>query len=191
MGGVEMKGYIYTMYEGADPGHGWVMNDPIFGDVPTLGACVPHIRRAVHVGDYIFVVSGRVSNERQFVVGGFKVAEKIDALKAFRRFPENRLHLDENGNLLGNVIVDNRGKHHPLDEHDNFENRIENYIVGADPLVLETPTQQRAARRETIDFLTKLFGKGGPRVYDVIGRHRKLDEQQVSQMLVWLKDLGQ
>src|SRR5689334_4451772 len=62
-----MNGYIYTMAAGADPGHGWVMNDPIFGDVPTLGACVPNIRRVVEEGDYIFVVSGRVRNERQFV----------------------------------------------------------------------------------------------------------------------------
>lgn len=186
-----MKGYIYTMYEGADPGHGWVMNDPIFGEVPTLGACVPNIRRAVRVGDYIFVVSGRASGERQFVVGGFRVKEKIDALRAYRRFPENRLHLDDKGNLLGNVIVDGRGQHHPLDEHDNFERRIENYIVGADPVVLETPAQQRAGRHETIDFLSKLFDKKGERVHDVIGRHRKLDEKQVNQMLLWLKDLGQ
>jgi hypothetical protein len=159
--------------------------------VPTLGACVPNIRRAVHVGDYIFVVSGRVTGERQFIVGGFKVKEKIDALRAFKKFPENRLHLDENGNLLGNIIVNGRGQQHPLDEHDSFENRIENYIVGADPVVLQTPAQQKAARRDTVDFLTKLFGKPGDRVHDVIGRHRKLDEKQVNQMLLWLKDLGQ
>jgi hypothetical protein len=186
-----MKGYIYTMYEGADPAHGWTMNDPIFEGTPTLGACVPNIRRTVQIGDYIFVVTGRVEGEHQFVFGGFKVAEKIDALKAFKRFPENRLHVDQKGQVLGNVIVDSKGNHHPLDEHDNFERRIENYIVGSDPVALETALQQRAARRETLDFLGKLFGKKGHRVYDVIGRHRKLDEQQVQQMLLWLKDLAQ
>jgi hypothetical protein len=186
-----MNGYIYTMYAGADPGHGFVLNDPIFGATPTLGACVPHIRRAVQVGDYIFVVSGRVTGERQFVVGGFKIAEKIDGLKAYKRFPQNRLHLDEHGHLLGNVIVDAKGKHHPLDDHDNFAARIENYIVGADPVVLNTPVQQKAARRETVDFLGRLFGKNGTRVYDMIGRHRKMDEKQVNQMLLWLKDLAQ
>src|ERR1700733_14571852 len=45
----EMKGYIYTMYAGADPAHDWTLNDPIFGNSPTLGACVPHIRKAVNV----------------------------------------------------------------------------------------------------------------------------------------------
>jgi hypothetical protein len=39
--------------------------------------------------------------------------------------------------------------------------------------------------------LSKLFDKKGERVHDVIGRHRKLDEKQVNQMLLWLKDLGQ
>ncbi len=50
-----MSGYIYTMYAGADPGHGWVLNDPVLGTVPTLGACVPNIRRVVKQGDYIFL----------------------------------------------------------------------------------------------------------------------------------------
>lgn len=186
-----MKGYIYTMYAGADPGHGWVMNDPIFADTPTLGACVPHIRRVVQPGDYLFVVSGRVTGERQFVVGGFEVAEKISALTAHRRFPQNRLRLDDGGQVLGNIIVNSRGCHHALDDHDNFAQRIENYIVGSDPIVLQTPSQQRTARSETIDFLGRLFGKTGSRVYDVIGRHRKLDERQVNEMLLWLKDLAQ
>ena len=66
-----MKGYIYTMFAGADPGHGWTLTDPIFDKVPTLGACVPHIRRAVQEGDYIFAISGRVPGARQFIVGGF------------------------------------------------------------------------------------------------------------------------
>src|SRR6266568_323066 len=65
-----MKGYIYTMYAGADPGHGWVLNDPIFVPTPTLGACVPNIRRSVQVGDHIFAISGRVAGDRQFIVGG-------------------------------------------------------------------------------------------------------------------------
>lgn len=186
-----MKGYIYTMAAGADPGHGWIMNDPIFGDVPTLGACVPNIRRMVEEGDYIFVVSGRVHNEKQFVVGGFAVDEKISAMIAYRRFPENHLQVNDRGHVLGNVIVDRRGRHHPLDEHDNFQERIKNYIVGRDPVALTTPTQQRAGRVETVDFLSHLFGKKGLRVFDIIGRHRRLSEDQVKATVHWLRDLAE
>jgi hypothetical protein len=186
-----MKGYIYTMYAGADPSQGWKMNDPIFGRSPTLGACVPHIRKAVSVGDHVFVVSGRVPGQQQFVVGGFEVAEKIDALAAYRRFPEHRLRLNSDGQVLGNIIIDSRGKHHPLDEHKNFENRIENYIVGRNPLVLETAAQFKAAREETMDTLIHLFDKEGRRIFDIIGRHKKMDENQVEQMRAWLKSLSE
>jgi hypothetical protein len=186
-----VNGYIYTMAAGADPGHGWIMNDPIFGDVPTLGACVPNIRRVVNEGDYIFVVSGRIRNERQFVVGGFAVDEKISAMAAHRRFPKNRLRVTDNGQVVGNVIVNGRGEHHPLDEHNNFQQRIQNYIVGRDPIVLTTPVQQRAARESTVDFLSHLFGKSGPRVFDIIGRHRKMSENQIQATLDWLRDLAE
>jgi hypothetical protein len=186
-----MKGYIYTMYEGADPGHGWSLNDPIFGTVPTLGACVPNIRRVVELGDYIFVVSGRVKSEKQFVVGGFRVDDKISALAAFKRFPENRLRLAPSGAVQGNIIVNSKGEHHRLDEHDNFASRINNYLVGGDPVVLETSTQQRAGREETIPFLSHLFGKEGGRVFDLIGRHRKMTGTQVKQTLDWLRNLAE
>ena len=186
-----MKGYIYTMYEGADPGRGWQMNDPTFGDVPTLGACVPNIRRAVELGDYIFVVSGRVQNEKQFVVGGFRVADKISSLAAYRRFPENRLSLGPGGVVQGNIIINSKGEHHPLDDHDNFAARINNYIVGGDPVALHTPAQQRAGRAETIPFLSHLFGREGSRVFDIIGRHRKMTEKQVDETIQWLRDLAE
>src|SRR5437879_4794259 len=136
-----MKGYIYTMFSGADPGLGWQMTDPIFGKVPTLGSCVPNIRRAVAPGDHIFVVSGRAPGVQQYVVGGFKVAEKIDALTAFKRLPENRLHKSADGTVAGNIIVDSRGRHHPLDAHDNFERRVENYVIGTMPMALSTPQE--------------------------------------------------
>ena len=186
-----MKGYIYTMGAGADPGKGWVMNDPIFGDVPTLGACVPNIRRAVEVGDYIFVVSGKVQQVQQFIVGGLRVDEKISALAAYKRFPEYRLNLGDDGNLRGNIIVDGKGQHHPLDGHNNFERRIQNYIVGKDPIVLERPSEQQAAREDTVNFLSHLFGKKGRQVFEIIGRHRKMDEAQVKRTINWLKEISQ
>jgi hypothetical protein len=186
-----MKGYIYTMYAGADPGHGWVLNDPIFGKTPTLGACVPHIRRQVVEGDYIFAISGRVPGDKQFVVGGFKVAEKIDALTAFRRFPEYRMVRESDGSIRGNVIVGPDGRQIPFDTHSNFESRVQNYVVGRDPVVLETPPQFEKARKETISLLRTLFQKQGERVFDIIGRHRRMDSKQVEDLLSWINSVKQ
>jgi hypothetical protein len=184
-----MKGYIYTMYAGADPGHGWSMNDPIFGPVPTLGACVPNIRRAVEQGDFVFVISGRIPGERQFVVGGFKVKEKISALAAHRRFPENRLRIAPAGQVIGNVIVKSDGTQHPLDAHSNFANRVENYLVGCEASYLENRTQYNSARSDTLEVLSSIFQKEGHRVFDIIGRYRKMDSTQVNQLLQWIQSI--
>jgi len=184
-----MKGYIYTMYAGADPGYGWSMNDPIFGPVPTLGACVPNIRRAVEKGDFVFVISGRIPGERQFVVGGFKVAQKISSLSAHRRFPENRLRLTPDGQVVGNVIVKSDGTQHALDTHSNFANRVENYLVGCDASYFETHTQYTAARSDTLGVLSDVFNKEGQRVFDIIGRYRKMESNQVTQLLEWIQSI--
>jgi len=184
-----MKGYIYTMYQGADPGHGWVLNDPIFAPTPTLGACVPNIRRFVEVGDYIFTISGRVQGEQQFVVGGFRVAEKINALAAFARFPQYRLQQLADGSLQGNIIITAQGTQHPLDYHANFERRVENYIVGADPVLLTQENQYRRAREETVPLLSQVFNKSGRKVFDIIGRHRRMSEEQVERVLAWLENV--
>ena len=184
-----MNGYIYTMYQGADPGHGWIMNDPIFGKPPTLGACVPNIRRAVQLGDFVFAVSGRVLGECQFVVGGFKVSEKINALTAYGRFPENRIRRSPDGSIQGNVIVSADGSQHPDDRHANFERRVENYLVGSDPVVLEAQAEFDHAREETLGALSRIFGRVGNRVFDIIGRSRRLDEQQTVELLGWLHSI--
>ena len=154
-----MKGYIYTMYAGADPGMGWEMTDPIYSKVPTLGACMPNIRKAVEIGDYIFSISGRMKDVKQYVVGGFAVDQKINALAAYERFPENRMEQTEQGLLKGNIIIDEEGNHLKYDYHTNFENRLDNYIIGKDPVLIEKPKQIEKAREETLDFLNHLFNK--------------------------------
>ncbi len=186
------KGYIYTMYKGADPGYGWTLNDPIFSRKrATLGACMPNIRRSVSIGDYVFVISGRVLQAQQYVVGGFRVQEKLDHLAAFHKFPEYRLQqADDGSQTLGNIIVDTEGNHHPLDDHENFERRIENYLVGDNQVFVEKPECIERARAETLPMLEALFEKKGNRVIDVMGRHRKLDEQQVKKLVGWLETLA-
>ena len=186
-----MKGYIYTMYQGADPGRGWIMNDPdIYSATPSLGACVPNVRRNVEVGDYIFVVSGRSSGVRQFVVGGFKVAEKIDALAAFERFPEKRIALHDSGQIVGNVIVDKDGQQNPLDYHGNFERRVENYIVGRDPLAFQSDGEIESSRQGSLPALRNIFDReAAESIFQVIGRWRKMDEAQIEQLLDWIKKI--
>ncbi len=186
-----MKSYIYKMYRGADPSHGWLMSDPIFGDPATLGACVPNIRRLVEVGDRIFCISGRVEGANPYIVGGFKVKEKIDALAAYSRLPHNRLCKHENGQTLGNIIINADGTQHPLDTHDNFEKRIENYIVGEDPVCLTQPWHIARAREETLDTLSKIFNTTGNRVYDIIARWRRMNEKQAQQLLEWFGNIKQ
>jgi len=185
-----MSGYIYTLYKGADPARGWVLTDPIFEGVrATLGACVPNIRNAVRQGDWIFSVSGRVPGLRQFVIGGFKVIDKIDHLAAYGRFPENRLTKAANGQLLGNIIVQADGSQHPYDGHKNFDRRIRNYIVGGEAIYLTTPDEFEIARSETIETLSQVICKDGQKVFDLIGRHRKLSDEQTTHLRLWLENV--
>lgn len=187
-----MKGYIYITGNGADPGAGRVLNDPIFSKVPTLGACMPNIRRAVRKGDYIFVISGKMPNLQQYVVGGFKVADKIDALMAHERFPDYRLHRDAEGNLQGNIIVEPDGKQHPLDHHDpaTFEARIKNYIVGSDPVFLTSDRAVERGRAQTLGKLSQILEKPQKnRIIDMMGRWAKLDEQQIHKLVDWLTEI--
>ena len=186
-----MKGYIYTMSSGYDAilGRHKHLNDPSFDKVPTLGACMPNIRRLVSRGDHIFVVSGSVDGVQQYVVGGFEVDEKINALTAFERFPENRLRYLDDGSLHGNIIVDEKGKHHQLDDHDKFEMRIENYIVGRNPLSLSKIDEIERARQESLPFLQKTFRTRGDTVFSVLGRWRRMNEHQVEEMNVWLRSM--
>lgn len=181
-----MIGYIYILSTGYDPEHGRSLNDPYLGSVPTLGACMPNIRKQVREGDHIFFVSGRVPDARQYVVGEFAVAERITALTAFRRFPQHRLRQGIDGAVTGNVIVDSRGRHHGLDDHEGFERRIENYIIGRDPVVLTRPQEIAQGREETVDILREVFRKRGTKPFDIIGRSSKLNEDQVLELQNWL-----
>lgn len=183
-----MKGYIYPMFRGADPGKGWVLTDPLFTRKPTLGACMPNIRRAVTKGDYIFAISGRFPGVRQYVVGGFRVDEKIDALSAFHRFPKNRLR-SEDGALLGNIIVDANGERNPLDYHNSFQRRIENYVVGSDPVYMETANEIERSRTETLDALKKVFKSDENSISSIIARWRRMNEDQVEELLAFLRKL--
>ena len=183
-----MKGYVYITSSGYDPDKGKSVKDPYLGKNPTLGACMPNIRQHVVPGDDIFVVSGKVLGIQQYVIGGFEVAAKIDAITAYEMFPEHRLRQGDDGELVGNIIVDARGKHHPLDTHKAkaFERRIENYIIGRNPVVLSAPHEIARGRIESLDVLQGILGKRGPAPIRVIGRASRLDRTQVRELHDWL-----
>ncbi|WP_155253296.1 hypothetical protein [Bradyrhizobium japonicum] len=187
-----MIGKIFITSSGYDPQLGKHVKDPYLGKNPSLGACRPDLRRQVKAGDHLFVISGKLPNVRQYVMGGFEVVQKIDAQVAYQRFPDQRLRLREDGQLTGNVIVDANGAQHELDKHDpkKFSRRIPNYIVGTNPIALITPGEISLGREQTLDVLRDIFKKNGASPWDIVGHYgAQLTEEQVKQLHAWLLSL--
>jgi hypothetical protein len=144
-------------------------------------------------GDHLFFISGKLRNVNQFVMGGFQVGEKIDATVAYERFPEQRLHFREDGQLDGNVIVDANGAQHPLDHHKqkSFDRRIKNYIVGTNKICMEVPEEIALAREQTLEMLRELFSRqDGKSPWDIVGHWGSdLTNQQIFRLREWLQSL--
>ncbi len=186
-----MKGYVYITGRQGDPAKNDNLNDPLFGNPPTLAACMPHIREWLDKGDYVFVVSAMTPGVQQYVIGGMRVADKISALEAFGRFPQNRLHRDEHGRIRGNIPVDEQGRKHPLDHHklQGFERRIQNFIVGEDGVSLQSAREVAAGREQTLRKLSDVFERGGNRPIDIIGRQSRVNEEQIHGLMDWLRGI--
>lgn len=185
-----MIGKIFITSSGYDPEFGRHVHDPYLGPCPTLGACRPDIRRQLREGDHIFVISGKVPRVNQYVMAGFEVDTKVDANEAYRMFPELRLRKREDGQLTGNIIVDAGGHQHKLDDHDSFEKRIKNYVIGKNPLILSNLAEIAEGRRQTMDALCDILQTRGDTPFDVIGRGgRKLTERQIIQLRDWMASL--
>src|SRR4051794_30438684 len=154
-----MVGKIFITRSGYDPELGKHVKDPYLGPNPTMGACRPDIRKQLKIGDHIFVISGKVRDHNQFVMGGFAIAEKILVQEAYKRFPEQKLHTLKDGQLDGNIIVDLKGRQLPLDTHKpkTITQRIQNYVVGAEPICLETHEEMSLGREETLEALREIF----------------------------------
>jgi len=188
-----VSSYIFVS-PGSDPGLGRPLTDPVLsaGVRPTMGTCRPDLRRLVKLGDHIFVISGKVQREvQQYVIGGLEVDSKLEnQLAAYNQFPENRIHYNEAGQRLGNIIVTAEGEHDPRDDHGKFEQRIKNYLVGTNPVVLETPREVALGREFSIEILAGLFDRpDGRTVREIVGRMRKLSDAQVERLRRALTDL--
>jgi hypothetical protein len=185
-----MVGKIFITRTGYDPQLGKHVKDPYLGPNPSLGACRPDIRRQLDKGDHIFVISGKVPGFNQFVIGGFEIAEKIDALSAYRLFPEQRLRVRDDGQLTGNIIVNSLGKQHKLDSHNGFDRRIQNYVVGTNLVSLTTDKEIDEGRKETLEVLREIFHKNGSSPIDIVGRWgTRLTEKQIIELRAWLAAL--
>jgi hypothetical protein len=183
-----MIGKIFVTGSGCDPVKGKHIKDPYLGPKPSLGACRPDIRKRIQKGDHVFVVSGKVPGFSQVVLGGFEVAEKISAIEAYERFPEHRLRQLPDGQVSGNVIVNAKGNQHNLDHHnkDTFDQRIENYLVGTNPITLLTLEEIDEGRLRTLEILQEVFGKKGNSVREIIGRCSNMTEIQVYRLRMLL-----
>ena len=185
-----MVGKIFITRSGYDPELGKHVKDPYLGPCPTLGACRPDVRRRLKQGDHIFVISGKIPQANQFVMGGFEIERKMDAKTAYSLFPEQRLRKREDGQLTGNIIVDAHGKQHELDDHRSFGKRIENYVVGKNLISLSTPEEIEEGRSQTLETLCDILHKRGISPVNVVGRFgTNLNEKQILQLREWLASL--
>ena len=185
-----MIGKIFITRSGYDPQLGKHVKDPYLGPNPTLGACRPDIRKQLKKGDHIFVISGKVPDFNQFVMGGFEIEEKIPAIEAYRLYPELRLRKLQDGQLTGNIIVTADGRQHELDDHNSFDRRIKNYIVGTNPLLLTSPSEIAEGRKQTLEALRDILHKKGKSPFEVVGRFgTRLVDEQVIQLRAWLERL--
>lgn len=187
-----MIGKIFITSSGYDPQLGKHVKDPYLGPNPSLGACRPDVRDQIKVGGHLFVVSGKLPNVRQFVMGGFEVAQKIDAVQAFEQFPGQRLQMRDDGQLTGNIIVDAYGRQHELDTHNSmtFAKRTSNYLVGTNCISLTDPTEIALGREQTLDVLREILKRNGGSPVEIVGHYgSNLTEYQIIKLREWLLSL--
>ena len=187
-----MVGKIFITRSGYDPQLGKHVKDPYLGPRPTFGACRPDIRERLNVGDHIFTISGKVPKVNQFVMGGFEIESKIDARDAYRLVPEQRLSLRDDGQLAGNIIIGADGKQHELDDHNSFDRRIKNYVLGTNLIALSTPEEIEEGRKQTVEALSDILKKKGDSPFAIVGRFGTLlNAQQITDLRAWLHSLKQ
>lgn len=187
-----MVGKIFITQSGYDPQVGRHIKDPYLGTNPTLGACRPDVRKQLNAGDHIFVISGKMPDINQFVIGGFQVKAKIPAVDAYVRFPELRLRKRDDGQLTGNIIISPNGEQHHLDQHnpDTFQKRIKDYVVGTNLIALTTDDEIARGRQQTLEALREILHKRGKSPIEIVGRWgADLTEEQIALMRGWLLSL--
>ena len=78
-----MIGKIFVTGSGCDPVEGKHVKDPYLGPNASLGACRYDIRERLRKGDHVFVVSAKVQNVHQVVMGEDGLREMYVAHEAW------------------------------------------------------------------------------------------------------------
>jgi hypothetical protein len=72
----------------------------------------------------------------------------------------------------------------------HFDRRIENYVVGKNPLVLSTLEEIAEGRRQTMEALRDILQARGDTPIEVVGRWgKKITQRQILQLREWLASL--
>ncbi|EHR01115.1 hypothetical protein Bra471DRAFT_01804 [Bradyrhizobium sp. WSM471] len=79
-------GKVFITSSGYDPQLGKHVKGSYLGPKASLGACRPDVRRQVKEGDHIFVISGKLPNVRQFVMGALRSPRKSIRSKPTKDF---------------------------------------------------------------------------------------------------------
>ena len=96
------------------------------------------------------------------------------------------------GNSLAILFLTMKGCSIELDNHNNFENRIKNYIIGKNRVVLETDDEIERGRKETMEALQDIIQKKGDSPIKVVGRWgSQIDEKQIIDLRNWLSSIKQ
>ena len=66
---------------------------------------------------------------------------------------------------------------------------MKNYILGKNPVMLETSKEVEIGRDRSVGILSKVFDVPGHRMQQIVGRGRKLAHAQVDQLLRALDDI--
>ena len=76
-----------------------------------------------------------------------------------------------------------------LDHHEKetFGERIENYLVGTNPIALLTLEEIAEGREQTLDILREVFDMKGDSIRDLMGRGRNMTEEQVLKLRALLE----
>ena len=190
-----MSGYIYIAgsFKTLDPTSlGDIDNDPHFWDAPpTWGICRPDLRAGAKVGDVVFFVLPKASGLPQTIFAYLKIAEIITHAQAYTRHDLQRKRMgDKKPN--GNIIVNASGEYETFDEwvHEGNVERIKpRYAVGsvAESRMLSLKEVQRLAP-QFVSHVGKILHSEGTTPIDIVSKKgKKLNEQQVQELLAWLK----
>jgi hypothetical protein len=170
----------------------WRDNCPHFwSGPPTWGICRPDFRKVLSVGDYVFFVLPARARLPQMIYGYMRILEKIDHITAYHRpaLFDKRMG---NKNPNGNIIVNSSGQYNKFDggvHLHNFQKIKQHYVVG-DPEKSAFLTEAKILQKHPAfqATLNVIFNKTGGAPINVISRKgRRMNHQQVADMLQWLR----